>query len=174
MIDLVGMQSHNSASSNKAFVRIAAFLKNVITPMNMWLLEKSRGRLGNSFLGTPVLLLHTIGSKSGLERVTPLYYFERDGKILLVASNGGNPRNPAWMNNIVAHPETKINIKGKEITMHARVANPEEHQRYWPEATAFFSTWEYVQAHSVRKFPIILLEPRQADQTAFLASDGEH
>jgi len=160
----VEVTGHTPGWLDKAVVRCATFLKHIITPMNMWVLKKSRGRLGNSFLGAPVLLLYTVGCKSGSERVTPLYYFEHAGKILLVASNGGNTKNPAWLSNINANPEVKVNIKGKEIMIHARVANAEEHQRYWPWATEAFSTWEYVQGKSIRKFPIVLVEPRQADR----------
>jgi len=145
---------------DRAFVHLTTFLKHIITPINMWLLKVSKGRFGNTFLGTSVLLLHSVGCKSGLERVTPLFYLEHDEKIILVASNGGNIKNPAWVNNLNANPEAKVNIKGTEIKMHARIANSEEHEFYWPKATEFFSTWEWAQEKSIRKFPIIVLEPR--------------
>ncbi len=101
------------------------FLKHLITSINMWILKKSNGRLGNSFLGVSVLLLYTTGAKSGLERVTPLFYLQHEGKVILLASNGGNTKNPAWFNNLNANPESKVNIKGKETNMVAHIATSE-------------------------------------------------
>ena len=71
------------------------FLKIIITRANMWVLIKSNGKLGNSFLGKSVLLLHSIGSKSGVERKTPLFYLEMGDRVILVASNAGTLKNPA-------------------------------------------------------------------------------
>ncbi len=148
---------------NRMYVLFIACLKHVITPINLWLLKATNGRLGSSFLGKSVLLLTTIGAKSGLERVTPLFYMQHDGKIILVASNGGNTKNPAWILNITANPEIKVNIKGHEAEMRARITSAEERQRYWSMATELFSKWGDIQGRSLREFPIVVLESRQAD-----------
>ncbi len=147
----------------RVVVFVATFFKHIITPINRWLLKISNGRFGNSFLGKSVLLLHSVGAKSGLERVTPLFYLSDREKIILVASNGGNLKNPAWVNNLNANPEAKVKIKGKQTTMRARVATAEERQRYWPMATELFTTWGEIQEMSLREFPIVVLEPRQPD-----------
>ncbi len=145
---------------DRAFVRMTTALKHIITPVNMWLLKVSRGRLGNSFLGVPVLLLHTVGSKTGLQRVTPLYYLEHQDRIILVASNGGNARDPAWVNNLKASPEAIVNIKGKEVKMHAHLADAEEFDRYWAMMTEMFFVWRGIQGKSTRRFPLAVLEHR--------------
>ncbi len=150
---------------DRVLVHSATLLKHVIAPINMWLLKTSNGRLGNSFLGVSVLLLYTIGSKSGLKRVTPLFYLRHQEKIVLVASNGGNAKNPAWVDNLNANPEAKVKIKGKETKVHAHIANAEEHQRYWPMMTEMFFIWREAQERSVREFPIAVLEPRGTEWT---------
>ncbi len=145
---------------DRALNQLTTFLKHIITPTNMWLLKTSNGRLGNSFLGISVLLLYTVGAKSGLDRVTPLYYLCDGDKIILVGSNGGNIRNPAWVNNLEAQPDARVNVKGREIRVRARLADVEEYQRYWPMVTEMFGKWQEIQDRSSRKFPIMILEPR--------------
>ena len=71
------------------------------------------GRLGNRIAGMPVLLLTTVGRKSGKRRTSPLTYFEEDGAIVLVASYGGRPHNPAWFENLIAAGEGEVTI-GRE------------------------------------------------------------
>ncbi len=136
-------------------------LKLLITRTNMWLLVKSNGRLGNSFLGKSVLLLHSVGSKSGLPRVTPLFYLQDGNNIVLVASNAGTLTNPAWFNNLVARPEAAVTIRGVRTERIAHVATPAEFKQLWPKVTEMFPTWERIQENSVRNFPIIVLELRQ-------------
>ncbi len=136
------------------------FLKIIITRTNMWVLIKSNGRLGNSFLGKSVLLLHSIGSKSGIERITPLFYLADGDRVILVASNAGTLTNPAWFNNLKADPQVKINIKGTETNMLAHQADSEEFDQLWPAVIEMFPTWERIQEKSVRNFPLMVLEPR--------------
>lgn len=135
-------------------------LKHIITKANMWLLERTAGRLGNTFLGLPVLLLRARGAKSGIERVTPLFYLQHEGKVILVASNGGNVRDPAWARNLRVNPNATIEIEGKRADMLARAASGEECRRYWPMLTEAFPVWRKLQEKSGRRFPIVILEPR--------------
>ncbi|MFI5394179.1 MAG: nitroreductase/quinone reductase family protein [Candidatus Binatia bacterium] len=159
---MTGARSGKIGALKRLRVHVTTLLKHIITPANRFLLMISNGCLGNSFLGVPVLSLTTVGAKSKLERVTPLFYLHHQGKIILVASNGGNTKNPAWVANINAHPEVKVKIKGQETRMHAHIATAEERQRYWPMVTELFPTWKTVQETSVRTFPIAVLEPRRA------------
>lgn len=142
---------------------LITLLKHIITRTNMWLLKKSNGRLGNSFLGVPVLLLYTKGVKSGLERVTPLFYLQDQEKIILVGSNGGNIKNPAWISNINANPLCKVNVKGNVIEVKTHLADEQEYHRYWPMITTTFSTWQKFQERSGRKFPVVVLEPHRTE-----------
>ncbi len=139
---------------------LVTFLKHVITATNMWVLKKSKGRLGNTFLGVPVLLLYSVGFKSGQEWETPLFYFTKDDKVVIVGSNGGNPKNPAWVKNVTMGPDVKVNIKGKEMNMRAHIADEKEQDIYWPLVIQTFKVWEKFQKRSERQFPIVVLEPR--------------
>lgn len=138
---------------------LVTFLKHVITATNMWILKKSKGRLGNSFLGVPVLLLYSVGFKSGVERETPLFYFRHGEKVLVVGSNGGDVKDPAWVKNVVKNPEIRVNIKGKEINMRAHIASVDEQSLYWPMVIETFKVWQKFQERSQRQFPIVVLEP---------------
>ncbi len=156
---MADVKMHQISWFDRAFAQFVSVLKHIITATNIWLLKKSNGRLGNSFLGVSVLLLYTIGCKSGLERILPLFYLQYEEKIILVASNGGNVRNPGWLNNITANPQAKVNVKGKEISVRAHLASEEEYQRYWPMVVKTFPVWEKFQKRSVRAFPLVVLEP---------------
>ena len=139
---------------------LVTFLKHLITATNMWILKKSKGRLGNSFLGVPVLLLYSVGFKSGVERETPLFYFRHEGKVVVVGSNGGNVKDPAWVKNVLKNPDIRVNIKGQEIAVRAHLALAEEMAIYWPLVTQTFTVWQKFQERSERQFPIVVLEPR--------------
>jgi F420H(2)-dependent quinone reductase len=136
-----------------------SLLKIIITNTNIWLLKKTKGRFGNSFLGMSVMLLTSTGAKSGLVRVTPLFYVVDNEKIIVVGSNGGGIKNPAWVKNITANPTAKVTIKGQEKAMQAHTASTDEYQRYWPVVTEMFPIWQKFQDKNLRQFPVIVFEP---------------
>src|SRR3979490_2010 len=94
----------------------------------------TNGLIGHRFPGSPpVLLVDHVGAKSGTRRTSPLVY-ARDGEdVLLVASKGGYPTHPAWFHNLMANPDTSIQIGSTHSQVHARVAGPEERKRLWPK-----------------------------------------
>jgi deazaflavin-dependent oxidoreductase (nitroreductase family) len=140
--------------------RFMKLLKVLITRVNLWLLIRSKGRLGNSFLGKPVLLLHTVGHKSGQQRMTPLFYLAEGDRIILVASNAGTVKDPAWFGNIKVNPEVSMQIRGQYREMRGHSASEQEFEYYWPRVVEMFPTWGEIQEMSLRKFPIAVFEPR--------------
>src|SRR5579884_4374843 len=97
----------------------------------------SGGLIGHRFPGAPpMLLLDHVGAKSGIKRTTPLVYVEDNPAVVLVASKGGHPKNPAWYHNLLANPDTTVQIGAERRAVHARVATPEERERLWPKAVA--------------------------------------
>ncbi len=150
-----GVTRKHTPSQEKRF----AFAKKIITRSNVWLLKLSGGRLGNSFLGRPVLLMTTTGRKTGKPRTQPLFYVEEGAWLLLVASNGGSPEDPVWVKNIQAHPQVSISRRGREQTRLARLATPDEKAVLWPKMTAAFPYWQEVSDRSHREFPVVILEP---------------
>ena len=122
----------------------------------------SRGLLGHRFPpGLPqTLLLDHVGAKSGERRTSPLVYAEDGNQLVLVASKGGNPKNPAWYHNLKANPDTTVQVGSQRREVHARVARPEERGRLWDKAVAVWGGYEDYQKRTDREIPLVVLEPR--------------
>lgn len=130
---------------------------------NKDIIEEFRGNDGNvggMFEGRPLLLLHHVGAKSGTERVSPLMYQALDDGFAIFASKGGADQNPAWFHNLKSNPETTVEIGTDTVTVRARVAEGEEHDRIWAQQKRDFSFFaEYEQKTSRSKIPVVVLEP---------------
>jgi F420H(2)-dependent quinone reductase len=119
------------------------------------------GLVGHRFPGAPpMLLLDHVGAKSGIERTTPLVYVEDGDDLVLVASKGGYPRNPAWFHNLRAHPEATVQVGSRRRAVRARVAGASERDRLWPKAVAVYGGYEDYQERTDREIPLVILEPR--------------
>ena len=120
------------------------------------------GRIGHSAPGFPqMLLLDHVGAKSGTRRTSPLLYVKDGEDVVLVASKGGYPKNPAWFHNLMANPDTEVQIGTEHRAVHARVASPEERERLWPMAVKQYRGYTEYQARSKgREIPMVILEPR--------------
>ena len=119
------------------------------------------GRIGHRFPGVPPMcLIDHVGAKSGKKRTTPLLYIEDGEDVLIVASKGGYERSPAWYYNLVANPDTTVQIGSEIRPVHARVASDEERPRVWKKATAVYPSYDEYQSRTERKIPLIVLEPR--------------
>src|SRR5436190_1517992 len=79
----------------------------------------NHGRVGGQFEGAPLLLLHTIGARSGASRVNPMMYLPDGDRYLVFASKAGSDRNPDWYYNLLAHPEARIEVGEQTLTVHA-------------------------------------------------------
>jgi deazaflavin-dependent oxidoreductase (nitroreductase family) len=109
----------------------------------------------------PTLLLTHIGAKSGEKRISPLTYTKGDGDdLVLVASKGGYPKNPAWFHNLKANPDTTVQVGREQRPVHARVATPEERQRLWPRVIDNYSGYADYQQRTEREIPLVILERR--------------
>lgn len=119
------------------------------------------GRIGHRLPGLPpMLLLDHVGARSGRRRTTPLVYVPDGGDVVIVASKGGHPRNPAWFHNLRANPDTTIQIGSERRSVRARVASPNERARLWPEAVAAYPGYRGYQERTDREIPLVILEPR--------------
>jgi len=119
------------------------------------------GRLGHRVPGVPpfCLLDHT-GARSGKARTTPLIYVEAGDTLFLVASKGGYERNPAWFHNLMAHPDTSVQIGPESHPVHARKADPAERERLWPKAVETYPGYATYAKRTDRQIPLVILEPR--------------
>ena len=121
----------------------------------------TRGVIGHKVPGgPPMLLLDHVGAKSGNKRTSPLVYVQDGDDIVLVASKGGNPKNPAWFHNLKANPETTIQVGSEKRPVRARVASDEERKRLWPKAVETYSGYDGYQKRTKRKIPLVVLERR--------------
>jgi F420H(2)-dependent quinone reductase len=119
------------------------------------------GRIGHRLPGTPpMLLLEHTGARSGKRRVSPLAYVADGVDTVLVASKGGAPRNPAWFHNLMAHPDTTVQIGSERRAVHARQASEAERKRLWPMALETYAGYEGYQERTGREIPLVVLEPR--------------
>ena len=118
------------------------------------------GKVGGRFEGAPMLLLHHRGAKTGTERVNPLMYQDLgDGSVAVFASKGGAPTNPDWFHNLVANPETTIEIGTETREVVARVASDDDRDRIWEaQKRAYPNFAEYEKTAGGRTIPVVVLE----------------
>ena len=117
------------------------------------------GRVGGPFAGAPLLLLHTVGAKSGQERVNPVMYRVVGDDLAVFASKAGAPTNPDWYYNLLANPQVRVEIGTETVAATARVAGLQERDRIWTahkEANPGFADYE---RKTTRQIPVIILQP---------------
>ncbi len=120
----------------------------------------SRGRAMSNLRGMPVLLLTTLGRKSGKRRTTPLMYL-RDGEgYVIVASNLGRPHHPAWFYNLQASPLAEIEVPGERLPVSATVTSAEERERLWSELVRRAPFFDGYRKSTTRSIPMVRLTPR--------------
>jgi deazaflavin-dependent oxidoreductase (nitroreductase family) len=119
------------------------------------------GRIGHHVPGMfPTVLLDHTGARSGILRTTPLVYAEDGPNVVIIASKGGHPKHPAWFHNLVAHPDTTIQVGSERRAVRARVAHGAERARLWEVAKGTYSGFDSYQERTDREIPVIVLEPR--------------
>jgi deazaflavin-dependent oxidoreductase (nitroreductase family) len=108
--------------------------------------------------GLPILLLDHVGAKSGRRRTNPLLYATDGDDLVLVASKGGHPKNPAWFHNLMANPDTTVQVGSERRSVHARQASADERERLWERAVAVYGPYESYRRRTGREIPIVILE----------------
>jgi deazaflavin-dependent oxidoreductase (nitroreductase family) len=120
------------------------------------------GRVGGMFEGTPLLLLHHTGARSGQERVNPVAY-SRDGQdYVIFASKGGAPKNPGWYHNLLANPRTTIEVGTDTVSVEASEATGQQRESLFAAQTERSPQFGEYQAKTSRLIPVILLTPASA------------
>ncbi|WP_187590255.1 nitroreductase family deazaflavin-dependent oxidoreductase [Gordonia sp. OPL2] len=145
---------------------VAALIK-VGSRLNAKLYRATGGRLGNSWrVGSgfrkpvPVCLLTTTGRKSGEPRTAPLLYLRKGETFVLVASQGGLPKNPAWYLNLTADPAVSIQVGKDTHDLVARTASDSERAELWPELVSLYADFDTYAAWTDRQIPVVICEPR--------------
>ncbi|GIF96052.1 nitroreductase [Catellatospora citrea] len=125
------------------------------------LYESSGGTKGTTLLdtGLPVIILATLGAKSGKIRKTPLMRVEHGGRYAAVASLGGAPKHPVWYYNVLQHPTVELQDGPRRREMTAREVTGEEKAQWWDRAVAAYPPYADYQKKTDREIPVFVLEP---------------
>lgn len=123
----------------------------------------SRGRIGGTIRGAPVLLLDHIGRRSGEWRTSPLIYIRDGDNYVVVGSKAGSHRHPAWFLNLRDMAETTIEVDGKTVPVTVKLATPAQRRRLWPKAVETYPDYANYQQRTERQIPIVILRPIEPD-----------
>jgi len=129
----------------------------VFTRAHCALYRGTRGLIGGRLLGIQMLLLTTRGRKTGRERTLPLAYVEYRGDLVIVASNGGSPRPPAWWLNLQAAETARVQVAGERFEVRWRTAPQAERMEYWRKLQAAIPAYRIYRVRTEREIPIVLL-----------------
>ena len=132
----------------------------LITAVHRRLYRWTGGLVGDSAGGLTTLLLTTTGRKTGLERTVPLPYFAHPEGLAVVASFAGNPKNPAWYENLVANPDVFVQVKRRRYRAVATPLGPEERPAAWARIVAAAPMYADYQRATEREIPVVLLRER--------------
>ena len=131
-----------------------------ILTVHQWLYEHSDGRIGATLGGRPMLLLRTVGRRTGEPRTAALLYARAGDAYVVIASKGGAPRHPGWFHNLTAKPEVEIQVGRERIPVRARVAAGKERSRLWARADEINQgQYAVYQSRTRREIPVVVLEP---------------
>ena len=118
----------------------------------------NNGKVGGRFEGGTLLLLHTTGARSGVERINPLAYMQDGERFIIIASKGGAPTNPDWYYNILANPAVTIEVGSEHFPARATVAEEPERTRLFEQMATQMPGFAEYQRNTSRTIPVIVLE----------------
>lgn len=128
--------------------------------LNIPLYRLSGGRIGGHIAEAPVLLLTTTGRKSGQQRTAPVVYVADGENLVVIGSNAGHNRTPAWSLNLKANPDAEVEVRRERRQVRARVAEGEERENLWRKHNEQYSGFDEYEARTDRDIALFVLEPR--------------
>jgi len=129
---------------------------------NMAIIQEFRanaGKVGGPFAGRTLLILHTIGAKSGEERLNPVAYIKDGDRLVIIASKGGAPTNPDWYYNILANPQVTVEVGIQQFAARASIAAEPERTRLYNKMVEMMPGFAEYQKKTTRIIPVIVLTP---------------
>ena len=134
---------------------------NEFNDINQQIIEQFRANAGTvEGFGDSIVLVHHKGAKTGTERVNPLAAQFDGDNIVIFASKAGAPDNPAWFHNLVANPDTVVEVGTDTLDVHARVAEGDEHDRLWETQKQLMPGFAEYEEKTDRTIPVVVLERR--------------
>ena len=134
------------------------WLVKAVTRLHVFLNRLAGGRLFNTFGGDDVCFVTMKGARSGRTLTIPLMYVPYREGLLLVASQGGAPKNPVWYHNLVKHPEILVSHRRHRMKLRARLANPDEKPELWPICDQHYAPYADYRKRTTREIPIFVCE----------------
>lgn len=134
------------------------------TKFHTALYRRTRGRIGGNLPGWPqsrIALVDHVGAKTGRKRTAPLMYHEHGDAIVIAGTKAGQPTNPAWFHNLMANPDTTVQLGAEVRGVRARLATGDERDQLWDKMVAVFPGYDfYARNAKGRTIPIVILDPR--------------
>jgi deazaflavin-dependent oxidoreductase (nitroreductase family) len=133
-----------------------------VSDFNSAIIEEFRthgGKVGGPFEGAPLLLLTSVGARSGESRTTPVMYLPDGERMVIFASKAGAPTHPAWYHNLLANPSATVEVGTDKLDVRARVAEGEERERLYARQSALRPQFDDYQRKTTRQIPVVVLEP---------------
>lgn len=143
----------------RAYGRPIVAVQRAVARFHTRLYRATRGRVGGTLAGGPVVLLTTNGRKTGKERTVPLLYLPDGDDLVIVGSNGGTSTHPAWWLNLRANPVARVEVGDRRLRVRAREASLEERARLWPRLVEMYGGYEGYQEKTDREIPVVILHP---------------
>ena len=131
----------------------------LVGKLNVPVYRLTRGRVGGRVGGGPVLLLTTTGRKSGQPRTAPVLYLADGDRFVVINTNAGNTKIPAWSLNLRANPEAEVEVGERKVKVRARLAEGEERADLWRCHMEQYSGWDYYESKLDREIGVFVLEP---------------
>jgi deazaflavin-dependent oxidoreductase (nitroreductase family) len=149
--------------SDRAWSRLSSGLGDrglrAIGKLNVPVYRATRGRLLGRIGRAPVLLLTTTGRRSGEPRTAPVVYLADGERYVVIGSNAGNTRTPAWALNLRAKPDAEVEVRGDRLPVRARVAEGEERADLWRRMNEQYSGFDDYRERTARDISVFVLEP---------------
>lgn len=153
------MKNDSTAASTGVGAPPPRWAIKAMTRTHVFLHRLTGGRLFNTLGGSDVCFVTMTGAKSGRTLTIPLMYIPYQDNLLLVASQGGAPNNPAWYHNLVKHPAITVRYRGRRMKLRARLATPDEKPDLWPICDQHYAPYADYRNRTTRDIPIFVCEP---------------
>ncbi|HXA54998.1 MAG TPA: nitroreductase/quinone reductase family protein [Solirubrobacteraceae bacterium] len=155
--------------SSDLFARVSPYLAHrpgsaQATRAHAVLLRLTGGRIGGRALGSDILVLRTVGRRTGQPRDAPLLYIRHGESFVIVASNAASARTPAWWLNLQEHPDADALVDGHDHPVRARAATAEEVAELWPRLVAQYRGYTRYKSIATRELPVVILDPSEVGQ----------
>ena len=134
--------------------------------------RSNHGKVGGYFKGAPLLLLHTIGARTGKPRINPVMYLQDGKRYLVFASKGGADTNPDWYYNLKAHPDIQIEVGDETIDVHADEVLGAERNNLFKRQATLYPAFAGYQRQTKRTIPVIALTERSGNPKTHLPGTG--